>query len=295
MNKLLVILFFLFSILEATIDFPKLTGQVVDRANILSDYQESTLANLLKEHENQTSNQIVVVTINTLNGYDIAEYGYQLGRHWGIGQKDRNNGVLLIVAMNERKLRIEVGYGLEGSLTDKTAKNIIDSKIRPQFKKQNYYQGISAGVNSILESIKGEYKYSSVYTNNTKSLLEVEGGLTFTFLVIAGFFAIMEAMAKLFGNVHLIRISRAVYIGCGAGFLISILGIPLIMSSIVAVIVLFISFYIYFTKLKPEDFPKAHHLAGGYANAGGFSGSNFGGGFSGGGGSFGGGGASGGW
>jgi len=295
MKKLLVLLVFLFSFLDASIDFPKLTGQVVDRANILNEHQESAIANLLKEHENKTSNQIVVVTINTLNGYDIADYGYQLGRHWGIGQKERNNGVLLIIAMRERKLRIEVGYGLEGSLTDNISKNIIDSKIRPYFKKQKYYKGISRGVNSILESIKGEYKTSSVYNNNPKSLLDVEGGLTFTFLVVAGFFAIMEAMAKLFGNIHLIRISRAIYIGCGAGFLVSILGVSLIIASIIAVIVLFISFYFYFMKLKAEDFPKAHHLAGGYSNAGGFSGSNFGGGFSGGGGSFGGGGASGGW
>lgn len=138
--------------------FPELTGRVVDRADILSASIESNLSQKLETHEDQTSNQVVVVTVRSLQGHTIEDYGYQLGRHWGIGQAERNNGVLLLVAPNERKVRIEVGYGLEGALTDAFAKTIIEREITPAFRKRDFDQGVARGVEAILAAVAGEYK-----------------------------------------------------------------------------------------------------------------------------------------
>ncbi|HSH49628.1 MAG TPA: TPM domain-containing protein, partial [Halomonas sp.] len=100
------------------LDFPELTGRVVDRAELLDPATESRLSDMLAAHEKASTEQLVVVTLPNLQGASIEQYGYQLGRHWGIGQAEKDNGALLIVAPNERKVRIEVGYGLEGRLTD---------------------------------------------------------------------------------------------------------------------------------------------------------------------------------
>tara|TARA_R110001583_G_scaffold98294_1_gene243292 strand:+ start:3566 stop:4243 length:678 start_codon:yes stop_codon:yes gene_type:complete len=142
---------------SATPNFPELTGRVVDQASLFPADTKRSVEKTLREYEKQTTNQVVVVTIPSLNGYSIEDYGYQLGRHWGIGWADKNNGVLLIVAKNDRKMRIEVGYGLEGVLTDAIAANIIQTVIRPEFKKGRYSIGIVKGVNAILLSTKGEY------------------------------------------------------------------------------------------------------------------------------------------
>ena len=111
--------------------FPPLSGRVVDDAGILPQDVRDQLTALLAEHEQQTGNQVVVATIKSLQGNDIAQYGYQLGRAWGIGQKGKNTGAIIIVAPNERKVRIEVGYGLEGALTDAQTKLIIENTILP--------------------------------------------------------------------------------------------------------------------------------------------------------------------
>ena len=144
--------------LLAAPDFPRLKGRVMDRAGLLKADTEVQLSQLLAAHEKATSNQVVVVTLPDLQGYSIAEFGYQLGRHWGIGQKDKNNGVVLLVAKAERKVRIEVGYGLEGALTDALAGNIIQTVITPRFKRGNFDGGVYRGVEAILAAIKGEYK-----------------------------------------------------------------------------------------------------------------------------------------
>ena len=144
--------------LQAAPEFPALSGRVVDQANLLSASTERQLTTLLAEHEQKSSNQVVVVTLPSLQGYDIAEYGYQLGRHWAIGQQGRDNGVLLIVAPNERKVRIEVGYGLEGTLTDALSKTIIESEITPRFKQGDMERGIVEGTRAILGTIEGSYK-----------------------------------------------------------------------------------------------------------------------------------------
>jgi len=142
-------------------NFPALTGRVVDQAGILTEQQKQALTRKLAEHEKQTSNQVVVVTLSSLQGYEIADYGYQLGRYWKIGQKNLNNGVLLIVAPNERKVRIETGYGLEGALPDVVSNQIIQEQILPHFRNGDYAGGIEAGVQAILDAIAGEYQASS--------------------------------------------------------------------------------------------------------------------------------------
>lgn len=138
--------------------FPALSGRVVDHASMLDQALEQRLTGLLKAHEYATTNQVVIVTLPNLGGYDIETYGYQLGRHWQIGQKDKDNGVLLIVAKKERKVRIEVGYGLEGTLTDAISSNIINSVILPEFKKARFAIGIEHGSAAIVQALGGEYE-----------------------------------------------------------------------------------------------------------------------------------------
>lgn len=130
--------------------FPALTGRVVDAANILSPAQEISLDAKLTQLEKQSQRQLVVVTIADLQGYDIADYGFRLGDHWGIGDKERDDGALFIIAPNERKLRIEVGYGLEGILTDALSGRIIRNTIVPRFKQGDYPGGIAAGTDELV-------------------------------------------------------------------------------------------------------------------------------------------------
>jgi len=136
-------------------DFPALTGRVVDEANILDPAARIDLETKLETVEKQTATQFVVVTLPSLRGRTIEEYGYQLGRHWGIGQKGTNNGVLLIVAPNERKVRIEVGYGLEGTLTDAITSVIIQSVILPRFRANDYPGGIRKGADAVIKVLEG--------------------------------------------------------------------------------------------------------------------------------------------
>ena len=130
--------------------FPKLDGRVTDAAGILPADTRAALDARLAALEKSTSIQLVVATVPDLQGYEIDEYGYQLGRAWGIGQKDSNNGALLIVAPNDRKVRIEVGYGLEGVLTDALTSQIIRRNIVPAFKAGDMAGGVSAGTEALV-------------------------------------------------------------------------------------------------------------------------------------------------
>lgn len=136
-------------------DFPQLTGRVVDEANILDPATKIDLDTKLENLETKTTTQFVIVTLKSLRGRTIEDYGYQLGRYWGIGQKGSNNGVMLIVAPNERKVRIEVGYGLEGTLTDAITSVIVQSKILPRFRVNDYQGGIRAGADAIIDVASG--------------------------------------------------------------------------------------------------------------------------------------------
>ncbi len=134
-------------------DFPPLTGRVVDAAHVIDANTAVRLDAMLAAHEKKTTDQIVVVTLPSLHGDDIADLGYRLGRAWGIGQKGKNNGALLIVAPNERKVRIEVGYGLEGTLTDAASSLIIQNVILPHFKAGDMPGGIAAGAQAMLATL----------------------------------------------------------------------------------------------------------------------------------------------
>lgn len=130
--------------------FPALSGRVVDAAGIIPDTQEAALTAKLEALETQSQRQFVVATVPSLEGYDIADYGYRLGRHWGIGDKERNDGAILLVAPNERKVRIEVGYGLEGVMTDGLSFLIIQNAIVPRFKAGDMPGGIEAGADALI-------------------------------------------------------------------------------------------------------------------------------------------------
>jgi uncharacterized protein len=135
--------------------YPTLTGRVVDDAGVLDPSTKGELTLMLADHERTTGEQVVVVTLKSLQGYTIEDFGYQLGRHWGIGQKGTNNGAILIVAPKEHKVRIEVGYGLEGTLTDAICATIIQNYILPSFKRGDFNAGIVAGTKSILSVLGG--------------------------------------------------------------------------------------------------------------------------------------------
>ncbi len=142
--------------LAAEIRFPPLTGRVVDDAQLLTPAQEQALTGKLATLEQQTGDQLVVVTLPSLQDQEIEDFGYQLGRHWGIGQKENDGGALLIVAPNERKVRIEVGYGLEGVLTDAYSSLIIRNDILPAFRQGDYAAGIIAGTDSIIAQLTAD-------------------------------------------------------------------------------------------------------------------------------------------
>jgi uncharacterized protein len=160
MKKLLVLLLFTFSFTAGFAqDFPAKSNKLVtDYTNTLSAEQLSSLENKLVAFNDSTSNEVAVVIVKSVGDKDINQYALELGRKWGIGGKTKNNGIILLIALGDRKLSIQTGYGLEGALPDLYTKRIIEDDIKPFFKEGNYYEGINAGVNSIISLTKGEYK-----------------------------------------------------------------------------------------------------------------------------------------
>lgn len=161
--------------------FPQLTGQVTDAANILKPEQRTAIEAKLKAHTDKTTDQVVVATVPSLDGLEIEDYGNRLFRHWELGQKGKNNGVLVLIAPNDRKLRIEVGYGLEGTLTDALSKIIASTAIAPKFKNGDFAGGIDAGVDAILSTLTGD---AAEWQERAKVRDEE---LTFTDWIILGF------------------------------------------------------------------------------------------------------------
>jgi len=134
-------------------DLPALTGRVVDSAALLTPAEKAGIAEDLAALERRTTDQLVVVTTPSLGGRTIDQYGLALGNGWHIGQRGKDNGVLLIVAPTERRVRIEVGYGLEAILTNARAQQIIDQAILPQFRQGRWYDGITAGTQEIVATL----------------------------------------------------------------------------------------------------------------------------------------------
>ena len=241
--------------------FPQLTGRVVDAANVIPPDEEARLTQKLAALEVQSRRQLVVVTLADLQGYDIADYGYQLGRAWGIGEKDKNTGALLIVAPNERKVRIEVGYGLEGTLTDGLSSLIIQQKIVPAFKAGDLPGGIEAGTDAIIQQLTLPPEEAAKVAAQANAAAArpsapgVDPGTVF-FIVIFVLFFVLPALRRGFSGRR--------YRGSGLG--------PLIVFDALS-----------------------HMNRGGGSGWGGGGFGGGGGGFGGGGGSFGGGGSSGSW
>ena len=235
--------------------FPALSGRVVDAANIIPDDTEARLDQKLAALQVQSGRQLVVATLPSLEGYEISDYGYRLGRHWGIGNKEKNDGALLILAPNERKLRIEVGYGLEGILTDGLTSIIIQEAIVPKVKAGDMPGGIEAGVDALVTQLTLPEDQARLVAAQAKPA-QPEGEGLFPLIFFAFFFFIFILLPML-------RRGRGQRHHSGG------LG-PVILWGI------------------------ADALASGRSSSGG-GWSSGGGGFSGGGGSFGGGGSSGSW
>lgn len=144
--------------LSFALDVPSLTGRVVDLAHVLPPNTVESLTARLKAHEETTSNQVTVLVLPSLEGEPLESYSHRVATTWKLGQKGADNGVLLLVAMKERKIRIEVGYGLEGALTDARSAQIIRGEIVPRFRAGDAPGGVAAGVDAILKTIEGTYQ-----------------------------------------------------------------------------------------------------------------------------------------
>ena len=276
-------------IAHAQEDLPALTGRVVDLAGLLDSSQESALSAQLEEHENKTSNQLVVVTLPSLNGNQIADYANRLGRFWKIGTAEEDNGVLLVVAPNDRKVRIEVGYGLEGALTDSLSSIIIQREILPPFRSDNYALGIRQGVTAITQAIAGEYKAPVSSDRDSSDPISDRIG---TFLPLI--FIAMVGIPEILRRRGLSKAAKGAFPAGFAGLFMTLASGSLLIG-LAAAVVTFL--FVYFIGTGKGDGGSGRSRRGGHVGGGGFNRGGFGGGggFSGGGGSFGGGGASGGW
>jgi uncharacterized protein len=139
---------------------------VNDLAGVLSASEAQQLEQQLVAYDDSTSNQIAIVTVKTLDDYPIEEYALKILRDWGVGNKKTNNGVVILAAIDDHKIRIEVGYGLEGAIPDITANHIIQNDIAPNFRSGDYYEGLSKAANSIIKAAAGEYKAPEGYRSN---------------------------------------------------------------------------------------------------------------------------------
>lgn len=305
MKKILLILTLILSSIFADItqSFPKLDGRVVDTINLLNSDSKEKLTSILKKHEDETSNQIVVVILDSLNGYEIEDYSYQLGRFWGIGQKELNNGVLLVISQQDRKLRIEVGYGLEGALTDKISYEIINYTLKPKFREGKFSEGIFKAIEEIIQAIKGEY---TAKTKVKDEDIGVNGSIVVLYFLVIFFSIFLNAFSTKFKSHLLYKITKSSMLSAFFGFITFIMAQSFTSYYTGISAIVFLAVFIFnIIYLRKVDFDKLDKYStssssrnssgfGGFSSSssGGFS---SGGGFSGGGGGFGGGGASGGW
>jgi len=174
---------------------PALSGRINDQAGILSTSEERNLENLLHETEKSTSAQVALLTIKSLQGENLEDYSLRVAEAWGLGQRDRDNGVLLLIALQEKKIRLEVGYGLESSLTDMKSGYIIRNIITAEFRRGNFYQGIAEGLGAVTQIISGEADISAAelerYQKSQKKQGKTQipvGLIVFLFMIFAGGF-----------------------------------------------------------------------------------------------------------
>jgi len=184
MMKLLSLSLILFSFHLMALDVPYLSNRVVDEAHILPDAAELRIQQYLKSYAVKSGHQVVVLTIDSLQGEVLEEYSLKVVEQWQLGKKGQDNGVLLLVAKKDRKIRIEVGYGLEGSLTDLKANRIIRNVIVPAFKNGNYVVGIEKGVVAIIGTLGGSYEPPI----EKRSKARGKNNLLFFILILLSFF-----------------------------------------------------------------------------------------------------------
>jgi uncharacterized protein len=190
---------------------PKLVN---DFANILLPEQASILEQRLDAFDDSTSNQIAIVTIPTLGDYDIETYSNKLFREWGIGTSKHDNGILILVAVNDHRMRIEVGRGLEGAIPDVTAKDIIDNDLAPNFRENNYYRGFDEAISSLSKAAAGEFHERRKRNNSDGG-----GGGLLLFLIIL--FVVLMIVGRRGGGPRGGVMSRRGYGGWWIPFLFS--------------------------------------------------------------------------
>lgn len=272
----------------SALDVPPLTGRVVDLAHILPNSTVESLTAQLAAHEATSSNQVALLTIPSLEGDSLEEFSHRVATTWKLGQKGTDNGVLLLVAVKERKVRIEAGYGLEGVLTDARSAQIIRNEIVPPFRAGDMAGGVTAGVNAIIKTIEGTYQASEKSTSRQEN--DVLGQVVVA--VIAGVIVGLMLM-----NVH--RMIGPVA-GAGITTLLAPWLVPALIASGVTLLLLLVMGASGSggrrSRVQGMDDWMWYRSQGGGWGGGSWGGGGFsGGGFSGGGGDFGGGGASGNW
>lgn len=188
-------------------------GLVHDRTNTLTAEQESHLESKLLAYDDSTSNQIAVVIISTTDGHSIEDVALEILRTWGVGgQADKDNGIVLLIAKDDRKVRIEVGYGLEGAISDYVASSIINNELLPNFKAGNYYRGIEEAIDAIAKAAQGRYEAPKGYGKGKKGLKGWQ-----MFLIILGVWMFLGMISKGKGGGG--YASRRGYRGLGGGVL----------------------------------------------------------------------------
>jgi uncharacterized protein len=281
-NLLLVLVLLIFTLCPAAaLDVPKLQGRVNDLAGLISRGTEAELESRMAELESSDSTQLVILTITSLEGEVLEEYSIRVAEEWGIGQKGYDNGALLLVSKNDRSVRLEVGYGLEGSLTDLLAGRIIDNEILPNFSAGRFDAGFLKGVEAVTAAVKGEYKAEAKASSRVGSVRS--GRSLMPFFIIFIVVAMIGSKKRIFGGLAgavLVPVIGVFVLSLGLQMLFFLIPLGFIGGLVLP------GFYF----LPGIGMGRRSHYHGG----GGFS-SFGGGGFSGGGGGFGGGGASGGW
>ena len=187
---------------------PALSGRVVDNANLLSPTARASLTEKLASLEDKTGDQIVVATLPTLSGHDIETFANSLFRRWALGQKQMNNGVLLLIAPSERQVRIEVGYGLEGVLTDALSSTIINAIILPNFRQDNFEKGIVEGVAAIADVLTGSkadfdarvHDYQQIEQERVRQQQKQDMIANTVAVLIFVFFVVLPVLASIFGT-----------------------------------------------------------------------------------------------
>lgn len=202
---------------QAALTFPALTGRVVDSAQMIDPAVREQLTQQLQALEQISGDQLVVVTVPDLQGVPIEDYGYQLGRQWGIGQKGKDNGALLIVSRDDRQLRIEVGYGLEGVLTDAQSWVIINQVILPKFKAGNFSQGISDGVAAMIQVVGGEPLAVPAHVADANFAMDNPGFSIGLFILLIGVLWLCNRMGLPVGAILLAILNSSGRGGGGGG------------------------------------------------------------------------------